>query len=93
MRRLTHNPFFFFSLCLCAVLFCLVELWCIPFFAGLFLLLYVMIPVAAFQIKRSSALGKIKRVCKEKNYTFADEKVSRKERFLTIKTMLLFSEM
>ena len=86
MRRLTHNPFFFFSLCLCAVLFCLVELWCIPFFAGLFLLLYVMIPVAAFQIKRSSALGKIKRVCKEKNYTFAVEKVSRKERFLTIKT-------
>ncbi len=86
MRRLTHNPFFFFSLCLCAVLFCLMELWCIPFFAGFFVLLYAVIPYTAFRIKRSSALRKIGRICKKKHYTFAVKKVSRMERLLTIKT-------
>ena len=86
MRRLTHNPFFFFALCLCAVLFCLMELWCIPFFAGLFVLLYAVIPYTAFQIKRSSALRKIGRICEKKHYTFAVKKVSRTERLLTIKT-------
>ena len=86
MRRLTHNPFFFFALCLCAVMFCLMELWCIPFFAGLFVLLYAVIPYTAFQIKRSSALRKIGRICEKKHYTFAVKKVSRTERLLTIKT-------
>ena len=86
MRRLTHNPFFFFSLCLCAVLFCLMELWCLPFFVGLFVLLYAVIPYTAFQIKRSSALRKIGRICEKKHYTFAVKKVSRTERLLTIKT-------
>ena len=86
MRRLTHNPFFFFSLCLCAVLFCLMEPWCIPFFAGLFVLLYAVIPYTAFRTKRSSALRKIGRICEKKHYTFAVKKVSRTERLLTIKT-------
>ena len=86
MRRLTHNPFFFFALCLCSVLFCLMELWCIPFFAGLFVLLYAVIPYTAFRIKRSSALRKIGRICEKKHYTFAVKKVSRTERLLTIKT-------
>ena len=86
MRRLTHNPFFFFALCLCAVLFCIMELWCIPFFAGLFVLLYAVIPYTAFQIKRSSALRKIGRICEKKHYMFAVKKVSRTERLLTIKT-------
>ena len=86
MRRLTHNPFFFFSLCLCAVLFCLMELWCLPFFVGLFVLLYAVIPYTAFRIKCSSALRKIGRICEKKHYTFAVKKVSRTERLLTIKT-------
>ena len=86
MRRLTHNPFFFFALCLCAVLFCLMELWCIPFFAVLFFLLYAVIPFTAFQIKRSLAIKKISRICEKKHYTFAVKKVSRTERLLTIKT-------
>ena len=86
MRRLTHNPFFFFALCLCAVLFCLMELWCIPFFAVLFFLLYAVIPFTAFQIKRALAIKKISRICEKKHYTFAVKKVSRTERLLTIKT-------
>ena len=86
MRRLTHNPFFFFSLCLCAVLFCLMELWCLPFFVGLFVWLYAVIPYTAFRIKCSSALRKIGRICEKKHYTFAVKKVSRTERLLTIKT-------
>lgn len=86
MKRLTHNPFFFFSLCLCAVLFCLMELGCIPFFAGLFFLLYAVIPYTAFRIKCSSALRKIGRICEKKHYTFAIKKISRMERLLTIKT-------
>ena len=86
MRRLTHNPFFFFSLCLCAVLFCLMELWCLPFFVGLFVLLYAVIPYTAFRIKCSSALRKIGRICEKKHYTFAVKKVSRTERLLTVKT-------
>ena len=86
MKRLTHNPFFFFSLCLCTVLFCLMELWYIPFFAVLFFLLYGVIPFTAFQIKRTSALGKIKRICKDKQYTMITQKISRKETFLTVKT-------
>lgn len=86
MKRLTHNPFFFFSLCLCAVLFCLMELWCIPFFAVLFFLLYAVIPFTAFQIKRALAIKKIRRICEKKHYTFAVKKASRMERLLTIKT-------
>ena len=86
MRRLTHNPFFFFSLCLCAVLFCLMELWSLPFFVGLFVLLYAVIPFTAFQIKRALAIKKISRICEKKHYTFAVKKVSRTERLLTIKT-------
>ena len=86
MRRLTHNPFFFFSLCLCTVLFCLMELSCILFFVGLFVLLYAVIPYTAFLVKRASALRKIGRICKKKHYTFAVKKISRMERLLTIKT-------
>ena len=86
MRRLTHNPFFFFSLCLCAVLFCLMELWCIPFFAGIFILLYAVIPTLGFCSKRASAIRKIKRICKAKGYAFEVNKASRVEKHLTVKT-------
>lgn len=86
MRKLTHNPFFFFALSLCAVLFCVIELWRIPFFAGVFILLYAVIPTLSFCSKRASAIRKIKRICKTKGYAFEVNKASRVEKHLTVKT-------
>ena len=86
MRKLTHNPFFFFSLSLCAVLFCVIELWRIPFFVGIFILLYAVMPTLGFCRKRASAVSKIKRICKARGYAFEVKKASRVERHLTVKT-------
>ena len=86
MRKLTHNPFFFFSLSLCAVLFSVIELWRIPFFVGIFILLYAVMPTLGFCRKRASAVSKIKRICKARGYAFEVKKASRVERHLTVKT-------
>ena len=86
MRKLTHNPFFFFALSLCAVLFSVIELWRIPFFVGIFILLYAVMPTLGFCRKRASAVSKIKRICKARGYAFEVKKASRVEKHLTGKT-------
>ena len=86
MRKLTHNPFFFFALSLCAVLFSVIELWRIPFFVGIFILLYAVMPTLGFCRKRASAVSKIKRICKARGYAFEVKKASRVEKHLTVKT-------